>query len=804
MEIELYGQTITYGHSVEVYNKIRSDYRLIYEQKVENCREEFLKAFSKMTFEQAFGMIEAWHDEIRAFCVDKAIEILYTKGDHFADDEEFCETYSNQFSIFEYVIQPFVDECNDLQETYDMAKEALKIEKMGRSHWEGGGFGMKGAIKGAVQAGILNAGTDMIRGVGDARKERKIRGGYEDKRQAILSSQRSLNTIFMAFYKEIQVFPECILDALIRKGLLEPLDLDPASAKTFWKNTMRFKNPDDKELKNVIVTCLSFDPFCSTVYESVFKADKEDEELIAFAAFFDMLPTDIINQKISMCFELPESTDGEIILKIGKLEKVNEMYPVTSVNECTNGLLKHLQEECFNEADIERTKRVADGLRKILGDSKAYSQHFGSFEVIETCLQFINTKSHSNRQILSVMDELLEIAGKYELDPCWPTTAVCRLMMSIDPNPGSEDITAEEVIKQLKEKYLKVIKINEKVLSNNILTYTILLYGSISSQNVNENSTMTEFKDGNEYQEFLDNVKKLIFVAAAVTKLVSDPEQKKDLIKSVKTLILKLKKDSVYKVSYRNSHGYEDVRRIAMPDSIKVYLQHAEEYIDGKRKSLSYDEARIIAKKAQEETARKARESETQKIQVNSVCKSGGDASKTISSEDCAYHKEENETKPQANEMKKSMPSQHERPNPKPNAPRPKAAVIASELCESIRFESGRYFVTGKSLSGNPKCAKAKQYFNIPGDEDVYLIFDDSLLGTCGSGFALATGGLYMKDSFKDPKKYTWREFADVTIKNGFFSGFTVDGISFTNMESKEKICFKVLTELQERLKGII
>lgn len=42
------------------------------------------------------------------------------------------------------------------------------LERGSRSRWQGGGFGIKGALKGVIQAGMLNIGTDAIRKVGDS------------------------------------------------------------------------------------------------------------------------------------------------------------------------------------------------------------------------------------------------------------------------------------------------------------------------------------------------------------------------------------------------------------------------------------------------------------------------------------------------------------------------------------------------------------------------------------------------------------------------------------------------------------
>lgn len=55
-----------------------------------------------------------------------------------------------------------------VEEMIRSMQEARVIERNSRGHWEGGGFGVKGAIKGSVKAGMMNMATDMVRGIGDS------------------------------------------------------------------------------------------------------------------------------------------------------------------------------------------------------------------------------------------------------------------------------------------------------------------------------------------------------------------------------------------------------------------------------------------------------------------------------------------------------------------------------------------------------------------------------------------------------------------------------------------------------------
>lgn len=60
--------------------------------------------------------------------------------------------------------------CSQINDVTDYADELAyqrTLERATRSRWEGGGFGVKGAIKGAITAGAMNATTEAFRGIGD-------------------------------------------------------------------------------------------------------------------------------------------------------------------------------------------------------------------------------------------------------------------------------------------------------------------------------------------------------------------------------------------------------------------------------------------------------------------------------------------------------------------------------------------------------------------------------------------------------------------------------------------------------------
>jgi len=61
-----------------------------------------------------------------------------------------------------------------------------QIQRASRSQWRGGGFGFKGAVKGAMMAGMMNAGTGVFRGIGDSFADVKDAGRVQVLKDAII------------------------------------------------------------------------------------------------------------------------------------------------------------------------------------------------------------------------------------------------------------------------------------------------------------------------------------------------------------------------------------------------------------------------------------------------------------------------------------------------------------------------------------------------------------------------------------------------------------------------------------------
>ena len=113
-----------------------------------------------------------------------------------------------KFEIYDYDLKSFVSYCGseilientdtyeailDQKDNVDTYAQNLayqrNVERSSRSQWVGGGFGVKGAIKGAVTAGAMNAATGAFRSLGDSMTDASDKSNVQAKYNAIVNNR---------------------------------------------------------------------------------------------------------------------------------------------------------------------------------------------------------------------------------------------------------------------------------------------------------------------------------------------------------------------------------------------------------------------------------------------------------------------------------------------------------------------------------------------------------------------------------------------------------------------------------------
>lgn len=125
---------------------------------------------------------------------------LVNDNHSFYDDTPNGQRYDAIFNISQYTFSDLVKDNlmpirRQVEKVQDFERELSferQMQKRGRAHWQGGGFGFSGAIKGALMAGMMNAGTSVIRGIGDSFADAKDASRVRDLKNMIVSGDMPL------------------------------------------------------------------------------------------------------------------------------------------------------------------------------------------------------------------------------------------------------------------------------------------------------------------------------------------------------------------------------------------------------------------------------------------------------------------------------------------------------------------------------------------------------------------------------------------------------------------------------------
>ncbi len=205
--------------------------------------------------------------------IDEKIEIilkdLYVKGTPMTMGQ-FKEKYSETYLLnYEYYMDPFMSRYNDILGVQQKMSQERATAYANRSRWSGGGFGMKGALKGAMQAGVLNAGSSMISGVGNA-----IVGSVEEslvdkKKEALYRNEAvmretcegiitCMNGLFLAYTDELYAMGE----------LGSRINMDYEAAQVKYETVMAYEK-DREKIFETIVECIGLYPAERKFYDTI-------------------------------------------------------------------------------------------------------------------------------------------------------------------------------------------------------------------------------------------------------------------------------------------------------------------------------------------------------------------------------------------------------------------------------------------------------------------------------------------------------------------------------------------------------
>lgn len=323
---QLGNNTITFSTEFDSLNQLR--YRIIHsveDDYVDTCLGNIAEDCSPSDMAEKFikelpGMID------KSVCntVPVAIDFLIENDIYDVDEESFIKKYFHNY--FNFRKQPeFISLCNNYQvivDAYDELREKKAEYRDNRSHWEGGGFGIQGAIKGAANAAVLNAATGAVRGVGDGISDAFSSVKYRRQRAKLIESFDfdSLNTAF--FNCVLGVFLACQDLYAERLGIACPwCDKENNSKAISIYNNVQSRVQDPEKALKLIAEAIRNDPYKIIYYEYLFKKCYCDRKQVLDLA--EYLGLSLQNVQEELFIDLWNSLDEKYLDDDGEIKNTD-------------------------------------------------------------------------------------------------------------------------------------------------------------------------------------------------------------------------------------------------------------------------------------------------------------------------------------------------------------------------------------------------------------------------------------------------------------------------------------------------
>lgn len=197
--------------------------------------------------------------------INEGTRFLYSNGINITQ-EQFYEKYNDKYTMdyseyYDYVL----DKYSEIIGEKNKLAEYREAQKASRGRWSGGGFGLKGAFKGAITASALNMGSDFLHSFGDSAREREdnqkfsvqFRQLYRDSMGNLCHSVKTcIMNVYSAMMEELNA----------HHFFKRTYKLDREKAETLYATTIKYEQDSKKVLENM-VKCILLYPGERKYYE---------------------------------------------------------------------------------------------------------------------------------------------------------------------------------------------------------------------------------------------------------------------------------------------------------------------------------------------------------------------------------------------------------------------------------------------------------------------------------------------------------------------------------------------------------
>lgn len=275
------------GYSLE-FDRKREEYfnlRRYYEKQACLLREKVSNYYdSTKNFKAIIENVSSLILPVMEETIENSTKFLYERGIPMTP-EMFLKKYYNNYNYnmdYSEIISKVVEKYAEVVDEKASLENYRSMQKASRSQWQGGGFGIQGAVKGAIMAGALNAGTNFVRSFGDASQKRADNEFIEKKLRELKSSDYTCGQIIGGAYSVIIAVFEAVLNELREHNHVMSGYTSKAydTAKKICDASERYETDSSKKVEGYLDSILAYPYYAKPyrlIYETICNTSKESQ-----------------------------------------------------------------------------------------------------------------------------------------------------------------------------------------------------------------------------------------------------------------------------------------------------------------------------------------------------------------------------------------------------------------------------------------------------------------------------------------------------------------------------------------------
>lgn len=239
---------------------------------------------SVLSFDDLYDI--AWNAFLRYF--NSQLEIGFNMLFKYDFDLYSIEMFKQ--NVWEYLennesgkyIQKYYQIQKEIEKFVEQLEMQKKSERNNRSYWSGGGFGIKGALTGSIKAGLLNMGTEIVRGIGDSLTDSGDKRKIAEYKEKTYKEGKGSNYLTNALYFAVCDIGVYVYSVLVDAKILRPVDL--VSEKTMEAKAAniydhyKYGQYTKEETIAKLCSCIQMCPYHVHPERNIYKIEPESKD----------------------------------------------------------------------------------------------------------------------------------------------------------------------------------------------------------------------------------------------------------------------------------------------------------------------------------------------------------------------------------------------------------------------------------------------------------------------------------------------------------------------------------------------